>query len=272
MQPKKFLGQNFLRDEKILARIIKAADLKSDDLVVEVGPGTGVLTKELVRKAKKVIAIEKDDSLAKELKSHFCGNDNIEIINDDILKINLPELISSYKLRTGAYKLIANIPYYITSPIIQLFLETKYPPSEMILMAQKEVAERICSQPGQMSILAVSVQYRAKTELLFHVDKTAFWPVPEVNSAVIRIAPFNLIPSPSPYQGEGNQDEIKNFFQVVRAGFSAKRKTLLNNISSSFHIDKTEAEKKIKKAGINPAQRAQELSVEEWKKLSKAVL
>jgi 16S rRNA (adenine1518-N6/adenine1519-N6)-dimethyltransferase len=157
------------------------------------------------------------------------------------------------------YKLVANIPYYITSPIIQLFLETKYPPLEMILMVQKEVAERIVAKPGQMSILAASVQFYARAELLFYVDKTAFWPVPEVDSAVIRI---------SPIMDRGTQEDRKKFFRVVRAGFSAKRKTLVNNLASSFHLDKIAVEEKIKKAGLSPAVRAQELSVEDWKKLS----
>jgi 16S rRNA (adenine1518-N6/adenine1519-N6)-dimethyltransferase len=297
--PKKRLGQNFLKDQGILAKIIKAADLKADDLVIEIGSGHGILTEELVRHAGKVVAIEIDNDLAKKLDSRFRGNDKIEIINDDILKINLPELIirhsslrqsevknlppscNSKKILRSAlggtqddgtdYKVVANIPYYITSHIIQLFLETEFPPREMILMVQKEVAERICARAGNMSILAVSVQYYAKPELLFYVPKTAFWPVPEVDSAVIRITPFSS-QNPSsilPLEGGGGNAENKKFFRVVKAGFCAKRKLLSNNLSSSFHLDKKEVEEKIKKVGVNPGSRAQELSVEEWKELVK---
>jgi len=256
MKPKKSLGQNFLKDRSILEKTIKAADIKADDLVIEIGPGTGILTKKLIKHSKKVIAIEKDDNLANQLDFYFRGNDRIEIIHGDILKINLPELIEQKEFFN--YKVIANIPYYITSPIIQLFLETKYLPKEMILMVQKEVAQRICEKPGNMSILAVSVQYYTRPELLFYVPKTVFWPIPEVDSAVIKIS--NLKPQTS-------KIESRNFFRIVKAGFCSKRKTLLNNLSNSFHLDKKIAEEKIKKAGIDPELRAQELSVADWKKL-----
>jgi 16S rRNA (adenine1518-N6/adenine1519-N6)-dimethyltransferase len=272
MKPKKSLGQNFLKDRAILEKIIKAACLNADDLVIEIGPGPGVLTEELVKRAGKIIAIEIDNNLAEKLKIKYKNNKKVEILNGDILKINLPELIQRQlphlsfghplpkgEEERGNYKVVANIPYYITSPIIQLFLETKYPPKKMILMVQKEVAERICAGPGNMSILAVSVQYCAKPELLFYVPKNAFWPIPDVDSALIRITHQTKRPA---------KDEIKQFFRVVKAGFCAKRKVLSNNLSSSFHISKQEAEKRIKKAGIDPGSRAQELSVSDWKKLS----
>jgi 16S rRNA (adenine1518-N6/adenine1519-N6)-dimethyltransferase len=297
MQPKKFLGQNFLKDKSVLDKIISAANLKADDFVIEVGPGEGILTEELVKHAGKVIAIEIDKNLSENLKNRFKNNKKIEIINDDILKINLPELVrhserndavggiqsknllnnttsnnqeqilrlrsdkvvAPLRMTISDYKVIANIPYYITSPIIQLFLETKFPPKEMILMVQKEVAERICAKPGQMSILAASVQYYADAKLLFYVDKKSFYPVPEVDSAVIRVT--HNVKHTTP-------EERKKFFRIVRAGFSAKRKKLINNLSSSFQIDKNEVEEKLKKAGISPTARAQELSVENWKKIS----
>lgn len=261
MKPKKSLGQNFLRDQEVLKKIIEVAKIKSDDNILEIGPGEGALSEKLMENAGKIIAIEKDDNLAKMLDSKWKRSDKIKVINSDILEVNLTELIEKNNFQN--YKVIANIPYYITSPIIKMFLEAKYIPSEMILMVQKEVAKRICALPGEMSILSISVQYCAKPEILFYVSKKSFWPIPKVDSAVIRIIPHNLTPSPSPSKGE----EGNAFFQVVKAGFSSKRKTLLNNLSNSFHISKEETEEKIKKAGLDPTQRAQELSVEDWEKL-----
>ncbi len=279
IQPKKSLGQNFLRDEKVLQKIIQSANLNSDDFIIEVGPGEGVLTEELAKRVKKVLAIEIDERLAVLLKNKFENQKNIEIISGDILKINLPEMIRKYitavetprrGVSTGNagsinYKLIANIPYYITSAIIRLFLECKYPPTEMILMVQKEVAKRICAKPGAMSILAVSVQYYATPELLFYVDKKSFFPVPEVDSAVIKIEVRRK-------KNEESHAESKKFFRIVKAGFSAKRKTLVNNLATSLQLDKNIVEEKIRTVGLKPTVRAQELSVEDWKKLEHIML
>lgn len=262
MKPKKSLGQNFLKDEKVLGDIIKAADLSDFDNVIEIGPGEGALTQELLRHARKIICIEKDDSLALRLDSRLRGNAKVEIINEDILEINLPELIEKNNFQK--YKVVANIPYYITSPIIRLFLETAYPPSEMILMVQKEVAGRICARPGQMSILAVSVGYYAKAEILFEVGRESFFPAPDVDSAVIRI--FDIKNS------DKDREKTKNFFRVVRAGFSAKRKTLANNLANSLQLEKKEVEDILKSAGIKPSQRAQELSVSDWEKLAELII
>jgi 16S rRNA (adenine1518-N6/adenine1519-N6)-dimethyltransferase len=248
-------GRIFCGMEEVLKKIVASADLKVDDFVVEIGPGTGVLTRELVKFSKKVICIEKDEALARELALEF-GSDKVKMIADDVLKINLPKVIEG-EVESAKYKLVANIPYYITSPIIRLFLETKYPPSEMILLVQREVAERICARPGQMSILSVSVQLYAKPELLFFVGKESFWPVPEVESAVIRIVPFASFKN-------APTDE---FFRLVRIGFSSKRKTLVNNLSSGLRLSKKVVEEKMKKAGLFSTQRAQELSVEDWKRL-----
>jgi 16S rRNA (adenine1518-N6/adenine1519-N6)-dimethyltransferase len=273
------LGQNFLRDKAVLDRIIQSANLSGDDFVLEVGPGEGILTERLAKYAKKVMAIEIDNNLASKLDSRLRGNDKIEIISADILEINLPELIEvetqhrcvseitdiktqqccvSTNINNYPYKVIANIPYYITSPIIRLFLETKYPPTEMLLMVQKEVAERICTKAGKMSILALSVQYYADAELLFTVPAEAFSPVPEVDSAVIRITLNSK---------REEKEYTKKFFKLVKVGFSAKRKTLVNNLSTSLKLEKSFVEEKLKQVGISPNQRAQELSLEDWKKL-----
>ena len=266
------MGQNFLKDDAVLQRIIESADLSSEDVVVEIGPGHGVLTELLAQKCKKVIAIELDDRLIKSLQAKFADNKNVEIIHGDILKINLPEIVISHQSSVTGYKVIANIPYYITAPIIRLLLETEFPPREMILMVQKEVAERICAEKGHMSILAVSVQYYAQPEYLFTVPKTAFEPVPKVDSAVLKISSI----SSSPFgrgchevTGEGEvKEETKKFFRIVRAGFSAKRKTLVNNLSNGLQIDKKKVEEKLIAFGFSKNTRAQELGVEDWKRLS----
>lgn len=283
------LGQNFLTNKEIVKKIIESANLSAEDIVLEVGPGKGILTEELAEVCGRVIAVEIDRSLVDMLRKKFLGNEKVEIINEDILKINIKDIISKFphpaseaestlsrkergfggegKLK---YKLIANLPYYITSPIIRMFLESDFPPEEMILMAQKEVAERIAETPGKMSVLAVSVQYYAKPELLFYVNKSNFEPMPEVDSAVIRISHIAYrVASDAKHIA---QEESKIFFRVVRAGFCAKRKTLVNNLSNSFHLDKKEVEEKMKKVNLGANVRAQELSIEEWEKLSRLFL
>jgi len=271
MKPKKYLGQNFLRDEKILKKIIEIASIKENDSILEVGPGTGALSFEIAKKTKNFIMVEKDKFLAekiardlqfpiidmeKQKEKNWKFKNKKGVIEGDILKINLVELIEKNCFQN--YKLVANIPYHITSPILRLFLETAYSPEEMILMTQKEVAERITAQPGQMSILSLSAQYYGRTELLFYVGRESFSPVPEVDSAVIRITPAKK---------NRKKEENKIFFRLVKAGFSSRRKTLLNNLSNSFHLDKKIVAEKIKKAKFNPAQRAQELSVRDWEEI-----
>ncbi len=252
------LGQNFLQDKEIIKKIIASSDLKEDDFVIEIGPGEGALTEQLSKYAKKVIAIELDDKLIPLLEKKFSDTKKIEIIHEDILKINLPELLGHFVSKEKNYKVIANIPYYITSPIIRLFLEQDIQPEEIILMVQKEVAERIIARPGETSILSVSVQYYASAELLFEVGRDSFSPAPKVDSAVIKIVPRRKF----------DKEADKKFFRIVRSGFSAKRKTLLNNLSASLRMEKSSVEEKLKTAGIGPTVRAQELSLENWKKLA----
>jgi 16S rRNA (adenine1518-N6/adenine1519-N6)-dimethyltransferase len=264
LKAKKSLGQNFLKDETVLRRIVESANLTQDDVAIEIGPGKGALTELLAERCKKVIAIELDERLIAPLQTKFVGNDNIEIIHGDILQINLPDLVENQKLESAGYKVIANIPYYITAPIVRLLLETKYPPQEMILMVQKEVAERIVAQPGDMSILAISVQYYAKAEYLLTVPKESFEPVPKVESAVIRITRNNK-------QETINKKNADNFFRIVRAGFSAKRKTLENNLSNGLQLDKQGVEEKLLSLGFSKNTRAQELGVDDWKRLCEKI-
>ena len=253
---------NFLNNKAVIKQIIDCANLTVDDLVLEVGPGKGILTEELAKRCKKVVAVEIDSNLVSLLKDKFKENENVEIVNEDILKTEPLSIFKTYNLQSITYKLIANIPYYITSPVIRFFLENEFPPQEMILMVQKEVAQRITAKPGNHSILSLSVQYYANPELLFCVDKSNFDPIPEVDSAVIKVSSimYNV-----------SSIERDNFFRVVRAGFCAKRKMLVNNLANSFHLDKKEATEKLKAAGISGAARAQELTIEDWKRLSVAI-
>jgi len=251
------LGQNFLNDPEVLERIIEASKPAEAGFVIEIGPGKGVLTEKLAHKAKKVIAIELDDRLIPMLEEKFKDAQNVEIIHEDVLKINLPEMISSHGLENARYKLIANIPYYITSPIIRLFLEQEGQPQEMILMVQKEVAERIAARAGQMSILSVSVQYYARTEILFGISKNSFSPAPQVDSALIRIVP----------EKKFEKETDKQFFRIVRAGFSAKRKTLINNLSNGLQLEKSVVAENLEKAGLSSNVRAQELGISDWQRL-----
>lgn len=247
VKPNKRLGQNFLTDKKAVFKIAETAGILKDDVVVEIGPGTGLLTKELVKKAKKVIAIEKDKNMADILKSELKDFKNLEIIFADILKTDISE---------KKYKVVANIPYYATSPIIRKFLEIKNPPELMVLTIQKEVAQRICARPPNMSILSVSVQFYAEPKIISYISKDSFWPKPKVDSAVIKITPHNLF---------NNSD---SFFKVVKAGFKQPRKQLVNNLLKGLKISRKEAEILLQKAGIKPEQRPETLSVQNWERLT----
>lgn len=255
------LGQNFLIDRDALEKIVHAADLTEKDLVVEVGPGLGTLTEELVKKAGKLAAVEIDDKLAKLLTLKFQESDvndaKLQIINSDILKINIPELVGAKN-----YKVIANIPYYITSKIIKLFLTTPNKPKSIVLLVQKEVAERICAQPGDMSILGLSVQVYGKPEIIDIVKKDSFFPSPAVDSAILKISNIGYTLPEMP------EDVL---FRTIKFGFASKRKTLVNNLSSGYHIDKKNTVDIIKSIGLLENVRAQELSLEQWVLLTKAI-
>jgi 16S rRNA (adenine1518-N6/adenine1519-N6)-dimethyltransferase len=278
IKPIKKLGQNFLIDKNILKKIIKTADLKPQDIVLEIGPGLGALTKELAKKAKKVIAVEKDSRMCQALKENLKDFNNIEIINQDILKFGIfwiglanPKkdwLSQSRQSRSQSrinpskkrYKLIANLPFYITAPVIRKFLESENPPQEMVLMIQKEVAQRICAQPPKMSILAVSVQFYAEAKIISYVSKKSFCPRPKVDAAIIKITPWDR---------PGLSKNKDRFFRTVKAGFSQPRKQLINNLSGGLKLDKEQINKLLKKLDIQPEQRAETLSLNNWLDLSK---
>jgi 16S rRNA (adenine1518-N6/adenine1519-N6)-dimethyltransferase len=258
---KKSLGQNFLNSPEIIEKIVEKANLNNEEIVVEIGAGEGVLTEILIKKAKKVIAIELDDRLIPLLEKKFETTKNVEIVHADILKINMLDFLEKHNLNKENYKVVANIPYYITAPIIRLFLELPKQPREILLMVQKEVAERIIAQPGEMSILAIACQFYADVEYLFSVPKKFFTPIPKVDSAIIKFTIKNQ---------KGDKD--KNFFRLVKIGFSAKRKTLSNNLANGFHKNKGEIEEILKKVNLKTTVRAQELSIEDWKNLEKELV
>jgi len=263
-RPSKGLGQNFLIDERILEKIVASANIRSTDTILEVGPGMGVLTQELAKKAKKVIAIEKDQTMVEILNDVLNASNvkNVEIVPADILQANIQNLTPN------TYKLVANIPYYLTSPLIRKFLECNNPPQEIILMIQKEVAQRICARAGEMSLLSVSVQFYANAKIVSHVSKNCFWPSPKIDSAIIKIVPekkYAISPD--------------LFFTVVKAGFSQPRKQLVNNLTTLKtvnsvklnNLSKEQVAEWLLKNNLKPNQRAETLTIQDWVNLTKSL-
>jgi 16S rRNA (adenine1518-N6/adenine1519-N6)-dimethyltransferase len=248
IKPLKKLGQNFLIDQKIINKIVQAAETKPDDLVLEIGPGTGILTMFLAEKAGKVISVEKDELMCQTLKENLKDQNinNVQVINQDILDFDFKE--------KKCFKIVANLPYYISSAVIRKFLESDNSPEKMILTVQKEVGQRIVSQPPKMNLLAVAVQFYAQPKIVCFVSKKSFWPVPKVDSAVLEIKPFNV-------KRKINQDL---FFKVVKAGFSQPRKQLLNNLSKQLKLTKAETKNWLCQNKIKPEQRAETLTVDDW--------
>ncbi len=260
-KPRKGLGQNFLVSKDVLARILRAAELSQTDTILEIGPGIGTLTRGLAQSAKKVVAVEKDEKLVEMLKGLTVGMKNIEIIHGDILKQNLARL--SLKLSRAKFKVVANLPYYITSPVIRLFLEAENKPELLVLMVQKEVAQRICAKPPNMSLLAVAVQFYATPSIVSYVKKGCFWPQPKVDSAILKI-----VPTPTWIATIGDF-HVKVFWDVVKAGFKQPRKQLGNNLASGLKLSRNQAETWLSKAGIQSTQRAETLTLQDWIKLAK---
>jgi len=265
IRPLKRLGQNFLIDKKEIKEVIKAADLHTKDVVLEIGPGIGTLTQELAQKSKKVIAVEKDKKMIEILKETLKEYKNVKIINANILKFN------NYSLFTTNYKLIASLPYYIVSPTIRIFLESPRRPKEMVLIVQKEVAQRICSKPPKMNLLAVSVQFYSKPKILSYVSKNSFWPSPKVDGAILKITPRINV--------NNKQISTDLFFKIVRAGFSQPRKQLANNMAKELALNQLNGLKLNKeqiifwlmKNNIQPSQRAETLTVKDWINLTKTM-
>ena len=251
--PKKELGQHWLKDRDILAAIADDAELMPEDTVLEIGPGLGTLTSELLRRAGRVVAVEFDPDLARKLPGQFPGK-NLQVVHEDILQFDLGSL-------PAGYKVVANVPYYITSKIIEKLMTAKNKPSLVVILVQKEVAERVAAGPGDMSILAISAQVFAKARLGVEVPREYFTPPPKVDSQVVILETL-AAPLVAP------EDE-KAFFRVVKAGFSAKRKKLRSSISAGLAISKPAAEELLRHANINPDDRAEDLSIEDWLRLAR---
>lgn len=251
--PKKELGQHWLKDRSILAAIADDAELSKSDTVLEIGPGLGTLTSELLRRAGKVIAVEFDEDLARKLPGQFPGK-QLEVVHEDILLFDLEKL-------PAGYKVVANVPYYITSKIIEKLMTAKNKPSLVVILVQKEVAVRVAAGPGDMSILAVSAQIFAETHLGVQVPREYFTPPPKVDSQVVVLRTRDA-PLVAP-EGE------KAFFRVVKAGFSAKRKKLRSSIAAGLAISKPAAEELLRHANINPELRAEDLALEDWVRLAR---
>ena len=255
--PSRGLGQNFLVDEKVVGKVVDAAEIKDDDIVLEIGPGLGALTMGLVEKAKQVVAVEKDPKMVGILKNLFSKAENLEILESDIRKFS-PE-----KDLLG-YKAVGNLPFYLTAPVIRRLLETvKSKPRQMVFVVQKEVAQRITASPPEMSILAVSVQFYSKTKIISYISKDSFWPRPKVDAAIIRIIPFS--------KPNLAKEETELFFKVVKAGFSQPRKQLANNLSKKLELNRVEVESWLMENNIQPERRAETLAVEDWLKLAKSL-
>lgn len=256
LKPAKRFGQNFLIDKKAVRQIVEAAQLTDQDTVLEIGPGLGVITQELVQRAKKIIAVEKDQKMVEILKETLRDYNNIEIINADIRMLN--ERCST------SFKIVGNLPFYLTAPVIRQFLEAENQPEFMALMVQKEVGQRICAKPPEMNLLAVSVQIYAEPKILAYIPRESFWPEPKVDAALIKITPHAkplLI-----------KNEIINFFKIVKDGFSQPRKQLLNNFSKNMTLNKQQTSEWLSQNGIAPERRAETLSVGDWISLTKSFI
>lgn len=258
IQPKKSLGQNFLINPEVYDDIISASEIKKGDNVIEVGPGLGTLTQYLVEIGANVHAVEKDRRLIGFLQEKFLENKNIVIEEGDILNFSpnsYPSIFGTSKLKAKSYYVIGNIPYYLTSHLARIIFERWPRPKKIILVIQKEVAERMTAQPPDANLLSISVQYFSEPKIVRKIGKGNFWPMPDVDSSLIVLKPKNPALS-------GKEQEM--FFKAVRAGFSGKRKQLINTLSSGLKFSKVEVSKMLENKGVLSSRRAETLSISEW--------
>lgn len=250
----KSLGQHWLNDEPSLQAMVDSVEIGRKDTVLEIGPGPGALTSKLVERAKQVVAVEFDADLARDLPTRVPAT-NMQVINKDILQFNLGDLPEGYKVA-------ANIPYYLTNKILRILCESSNHFSQAALLVQKEVAERVCAKPGDMSMLSVSVQFYCQAKLGRLVPAEMFTPPPKVDSQILILT----------YRDKPLFDvELREFFRIVKAGFSQRRKTLLNSLSAGLHLGRDQTSDILINAGIDPQTRAQNLSLEQWHEIYKIV-
>lgn len=254
MRPNKAFGQNFLVDRAVLQQIIEAAELEQSDQVLEVGAGTGVLTRELAARVRRVVAVELEQNMLTLLQKMTDGYSNVELIARNLLYLDPQEVFGQ-----EPYKLVANLPYYITAPTFRHFLESANPPRLLVVMVQYEVAQRMVAEPGDLSLLGVSIQFYGQPRIIARVPARSFFPAPKVDSAIVRVdvhAQAPLVP-----------DERNGFFRVVQAGFSARRKQVHNSLTHGLHRKNEEIRAWLEVAGIEASRRAETLSIEEWLRL-----
>ena len=262
LKAKKRLGQHFLVEEQVLDCILSAAELSSEDIVIEVGPGLGILTKKLAEEAAKVIAVELDPRLVGVLRKRLPLFTNVRIIQGDILKLTPGRLLEDDlgALEAGrSYKVVANLPYYITSPVLRHFLEASWKPSVMVVMVQKEVGEAIAATCGRMSLLSVSTQLYSKPTIIAYVPRRSFYPAPKVDSVVLRLDVYSKLPI--------DISDVNGFFDIVTSGFSSPRKQLRNSLAQGLGITSDQVASLLEKAGIEAKRRAESLSLEEWREV-----
>ena len=260
-RPRKELGQHFLTDSDALQQIVAAAALQPDEAVLEIGAGSGELTAALLGAGSTILAVELDEALCRVLRKRFSDQPTVHVVNANVLDYAPAELLAEAGL-PPPYVVVANIPYYITAPILRHFLETSQPPRRLILTVQREVAEALAAGAGRMTLLGASVQFYATVELLLRLKPQSFTPPPKVDSAVVRVTPASAPRS--------SVEDVSAFFDVLRAGFRAPRKQLHNALSRGLWMPPGEAAPLLRDAGIDPERRAQTLSLDEWAALARS--
>jgi 16S rRNA (adenine1518-N6/adenine1519-N6)-dimethyltransferase len=258
IKPKKRLGQNFLTQVSVVQKLAAAAEINPGQTILEIGPGTGILTQELLKTGNPVIAVEKDPEMVAILHDKFTGicvglthANLLEMIQGDALKFDETKIAPPYKIA-------ANLPFYLTAPLIRKFLESQNPPLLLAVIVQKEVAQRICAAPPKMSLLAVSAQFYAQTKIIANVGRGNFWPAPKVDCAILQIIPF------AKKGDKYKKTFINKFFAIAKAGFSHPRKQLINNLTNGLKLDRRQVDSWLTKNNVNPKQRPETLSVENW--------
>lgn len=259
LKPNKTFGQNFLLDDFVLQDMVDASGITGEEAVLEIGPGIGTLTEKLLERAKFVLAVEKDAKFLPILHSLKKQHKNFRYETGDILSFDFQKSLADYP----AYRVVANIPYYITGKIIQLFLQAKHKPLSLTMLVQKEVAQNIAAQPGQLNLLAISVQLYGEPRLVQKVPARSFFPAPKVDSAIIHI---DLSGKP-----RYKVADEKKMFRVLRACFSGKRKQIHNTLVNNLHLEKSAVEALLKKLRISPQSRPQQLAIEQWLELVDAI-